>query len=230
LTARLRAGPLAARNRQEEAMFCLRQFLQLTAFATAFAAVLGHAAPASAQTIIDEWKSVQAPAVPELKSVTIDSKTTALLMNDFVKQACNQQRRPRCLATLPKAKALLAEARAKGIFVVYSIVKGGAAGDTLPEVARTGNEPVVESGVDKFFRTDLEQILKDKGIQTLIVAGTGANGGTRDRSMPLGIQMADSRSWAPSTTRKRTRSAGSPTAIGSGASGSVCTAARRGRG
>lgn len=157
-------------------MFCLRRFLQLTAFVAAFAAVLGHAALAPAQTIIDEWKSVQAPPAPELKSVTIDPKTTALLMNDFVKQACNQQRRPRCLATLPKAKALLAEARAKGMFVVYSIIKGGAAADTLPEVARTGNEPVVESGVDKFFRTDLEQILKDKGIQTLIVAGTGANG------------------------------------------------------
>jgi nicotinamidase-related amidase len=157
-------------------MLCLRQFLQLTTFVAAFAVVLGFASPALAQTIIDEWKSVQAPPAPELKSVTIDPKTTALLMNDFVKQACNQQRRPRCVATLPKAKALLAEARAKGMFVVYSIVKGGTVGDTLPEVARIGNEPVVESGVDKFFRTDLETILKDKGIQTVIVAGTGANG------------------------------------------------------
>ena len=61
------------------------------------------------------------------------------------------------------------------MFVVYSIIKGGSAGDTLPEVARIGNEPVVELG-GKFFRTDLEQILKDKGIQTVIVAGTGANG------------------------------------------------------
>jgi nicotinamidase-related amidase len=157
-------------------MFSLRHFLTLAASVAASAFVLGLAMPATAQTIIDEWKSVQAPPAPELKSVTVDPKTTALLMNDFVKQACNQQRRPRCIATLPKAKALLAEARAKGMFVVYSIVKGGSAGDTLPEVARIGNEPVVESGVDKFFRTDLEQILKDKGIQTVIVAGTGANG------------------------------------------------------
>lgn len=153
-------------------MFCLRHFLQLVTFA--FLTCL--AAPSSAQTIIDEWQSVKAPAVPELKSVTVDPKTTALLMNDFVKQACNQQRRPRCVATLPKARALLAEARAKGVFVVYSVVKGGTVGDTLPEVAPTGNEPVVESGVDKFLGTDLEKILKDKGIQTVVVAGTGANG------------------------------------------------------
>jgi nicotinamidase-related amidase len=140
------------------------------------ATCLSHAVPGSAQTIIDEWASVRAPGAPELKAVTIDPKTTALLMADFVKQTCNEQRRPRCLATLGKAKSLLADARAKGVLVVYSVIKGGTVGDTLAEVAPTGNEPVVESGVDKFHLTNLEQILKDKGIQTLIVVGTGANG------------------------------------------------------
>jgi nicotinamidase-related amidase len=143
----------------------------------ALAAVLVYSAPASAQTIVDEWQSVKVPAAPALKSVTLDPKTTALLMTHFVKQTCNQQRRPRCLATLPKAKSLLAEARAKGVFVVYGYVKGGAIGDTLAEVAPTGSEPAVESGVDPFYKTDLEKILKDKGIQTVIVAGTGSNGG-----------------------------------------------------
>ena len=153
-------------------MFCLRRLLPLAAIA----AVLVYAATAAAQTIVDEWQNVKAPPVPELKAVTVDPKTTALLMNDFVKQACNQQRRPRCLATLPNAKKVLAEARAKNMLVIYSIVNGGTIGDTLPEVAPTGNEPVVQSGVDKFYKTNLEQILKDKDIKTLIVIGTGANG------------------------------------------------------
>ena len=153
-------------------MFRLRHLLPLAALA----AVLVYAAPAPAQTIIDEWSSIKAPPAPELKAVTVDPKTTALLMMDFVKQGCNQQRRPRCLATLSKAKKLLAEARAKDMLVVYSVVKGGTISDTLPEVAPTGKEPVVESGVDKFYKTNLEQILKDKGIQTVIVVGTGANG------------------------------------------------------
>ena len=142
----------------------------------ALAAVLVYAAPAPAQSIIDEWSAVKAPPAPELKAVTVDPKTTALLMNDFVKQSCNQQRRPRCLTTIPKAKIVLAQARAKGMLVIYSVVKGGAIGDTLPEVAPIGNEPVVEAFLDKFHQTNLEQILKDKGIQTLIVIGTGANG------------------------------------------------------
>ena len=153
-------------------MVRLRHLLPLAALA----AVLVYAAPAPAQTIVDEWQNVKVPPAPELKAVTVDPKTTALLMTDFVKQGCNQQRRPRCLATLSKAKKLLAEARAQGMLVVYSVVKGGTIGDTLPEVAPTGNEPVVESGVDKFYKTNLEQILKDKDIKTVIVIGTGANG------------------------------------------------------
>ena len=32
------------------------------------------------------------------------------------------------------------------------------------------------SGVDKFFKTNLEQILRGKGIQTVIVVGTSAEG------------------------------------------------------
>jgi nicotinamidase-related amidase len=34
----------------------------------------------------------------------------------------------------------------------------------------------VRAGPDKFFKTDLEKILADKGITTVIVAGTAANG------------------------------------------------------
>jgi nicotinamidase-related amidase len=153
-------------------MFRLRHLLPLAALA----AVLVYAAPAPAQTIVDEWSAVKAPPAPELKAVTVDPKTTALLMMDFVKQGCNQQRRPRCLATLPKAKTLLAQARAKDMLVVYSLIPGGTIGNTLPEVAPTGKEPVVQSGVDKFYKTNLEQILKDKDIKTVIVIGTGSNG------------------------------------------------------
>lgn len=142
----------------------------------AVAAILGSAAPVYAQTIIDEWSSVQAPPAPELKAVTVDPKTTALLVLDLVTQTCNAQRRPRCLATLPAAKKLLAEARSKNLLVVYSYVPGGTLADALPEVAPTGKEPAVQAGADKFLDTNLEQILKDKGIQTVIVIGTAAHG------------------------------------------------------
>jgi len=153
-------------------MLRLRHLLPISAFAL----VLGSPIPAPAQTIINEWSSIKAPPAPELKAVTVDPKTTALLMLDFVKPGCNEQRRPRCLATLPKAKALLAEARAKNMLVVYSFTSTSTMGDTLSEVAPTGKEPAVQSGVDKFYKTKLEQVLKDKDIKTVIVIGTAAQG------------------------------------------------------
>jgi nicotinamidase-related amidase len=169
-------------------MFRLRRLLPLAAFAL----VLGSPVPAPAQTIINEWSSVKTPPAPELKPVTVDPKTTALLMLDFVKQTCNEKVRPRCLATLPAAKKLLADARAKDVLVVYSIVFGGAIGDTLPDVAPTGKEPYVQAGPDKFLNTDLEKILKDHGIKTVIVTGTAAHGAvihTADESVFRGFSV-----------------------------------------
>jgi nicotinamidase-related amidase len=154
-------------------MFHLRHLLPLAALS----AFLGFSAPGHAQTIIDEWPSIKAPPAPELTAVTIDPKTTALLMLDFITQTCNNDRRPRCIASLPKAKKFLDAARAHGLFVVYSIIPGPATiADTLPDVAPKGNEPVVKAGVDKFFNTDLDKILKDHGITTVIVNGTSAQG------------------------------------------------------
>ncbi|MGO9786658.1 MAG: isochorismatase family protein [Stellaceae bacterium] len=154
-------------------MLRVRHLLPLAALA----ALLGAASPGHAQTIIDEWPSIKAPPAPELTAVTIDPKTTALLELDFIKQTCNNDHRPRCVASLPKAKKFLDAARAHGVFVVYSIIPGPATiADTLPEVAPKGNEPVVKSGVDKFLNTDLDKILKDHGITTVIINGTSAQG------------------------------------------------------
>src|SRR6266404_380249 len=137
----------------------MHRFRQLSLFAACIL-VLGSSVPSSAQTIIDEWPSVKAPPAPELKNVTIDPKTSALLMLDFVKQNCNEKVRPRCPATLPAAKQLLAGARGNNVLVVYSIVDGNVIGDTVADVAPIGNEPVVQSGAQKFVKTDLEKILR----------------------------------------------------------------------
>lgn len=136
--------------------------------------VLAFALAAQAADIVDEWASVKAPAAPALKEVKVDPKTTALLMLDFMKQNCGQ--RPRCLATLPAMKTLLGEARAAKVPVVYSIIANSTIADVLPDVAAQPDEPHVLSGPNKFRNMELEKILKDKGITTVIVAGTAANG------------------------------------------------------
>jgi len=134
------------------------------------------ATAAVAASIVDEWSTVKVPPPPTLKAVTVDRKTTALLMLDLNKQTCNAERRPRCVASIPKVAKLLAAARAAGIPVMYSLGGGGAAADIAKELAPTKDEPVVSAGVDKFVGTELESLLKQKGVKTVIVVGVAAHG------------------------------------------------------
>ena len=144
----------------------------LTAAAAILAAAL--ALPANATNIVDEWSSVKAPAAPTLKPVTVDAKTTALLMLDFMNQNCGK--RPRCVDSIPAVKKLLDEARAHKVAVIYSIIANSTPADVIKDVAPQAGEPSVLSGVDKFLNTDLDKILRDKGIKTVIAVGTSSNG------------------------------------------------------
>lgn len=152
-------------------MFRVRHLLPVAVFAT----VLAYAVPATAQTIIDEWANVKAPPAPTLKPVTVDSKTYALLVIDMVTQTCNAKARPRCVETVPAIERLLNEARTKGMAVIYSL--GTLGNEFVPALAPKTGEPLVKSGADKFINTNLEKMLKDKGIAGVILVGTLANGG-----------------------------------------------------
>jgi len=140
----------------------------------AVAAAMAGAVPAQAADPVADWTKVSAPAAPALKPVTVDPKTTALLMLDFMNQNCGK--RPACLATIPAMKKLLAAARAAKATVVYSIIANTTPADVIKDVAPEANEPHVKSGPDKFVNTDLDKILKDKGIKTVIAVGTASNG------------------------------------------------------
>ena len=127
-------------------------------------------------TIIDEWPEARPPPAPELKQVTVDPKVTAFLVLDIQYQNCDPEKRPPCQASVPKIKNLLTKAREKGMVVAHSLTTKGEVEDIREEVAPLPDEPVVKSSADKFFNTDLEKILRAKGITCVIVAGTSAHG------------------------------------------------------
>ena len=77
------------------------------AFAVLLAVGLGL--PARAADIIEEWANVQMPPAPALKQVTLDPKTTALLVIDMVKETCDV--RPRCTESVPAVQKVLNEAQ-----------------------------------------------------------------------------------------------------------------------
>jgi len=180
-------------------MLRLRHLLPLAALA----AVLSYAVPSSAETIIDEWNSVKAPPAPNLQSVTLDPKTTALLMIDIIKQTCNMKMRPRCVAMVPKVQKLLDEARAKGVYVIYALFPSPRPAtfpnpkisDYVPELTPKGDEPIVTAFVDKFNLggkdTGLEKMLKDKGIKTFIPVGVTSHNGVLFTSVAAAFRGFD---------------------------------------
>ena len=142
----------------------------------ALSTVCAWGLPAAAQTIVDEWAAAKLPAPPPLKPVTIDPKETALLVMDFTNQTCSAQRRPRCAASVGKVQKLVADARAKGAVIIYSVaVPGSTAPDILKELTPAAGEQVLPPlGPDKFINSELEKTLKDKGIKTVVAMGTQA--------------------------------------------------------
>jgi nicotinamidase-related amidase len=60
--------------------------------------------------------------------------------------------------------------------VVYSITMTTKAEDIFLEVYPAPDDPIVQTTVDKFYKTDLDSILKEKGIKTVVITGTAANG------------------------------------------------------
>lgn len=144
--------------------------------AAAAAAITLGAYQASAGDISADWGQAKAPAAPELKKVTVDPKDTALIVMDLQTNSCNKERRPRCLDTIAPVAELMKRARAKGLPVIHTMSSSGSPENLVKEVAMAPGEPSVKSSVDKFFGTDLENILKSKNIANVILVGTTAEG------------------------------------------------------
>jgi nicotinamidase-related amidase len=116
---------------------------------------------------------VHAAKLPRPVAVTVNPSTTAVLVLDLTSVVCTPN--PTCVATLPAVAALLANARAAGATVVYSQTTTPGS-QILPAVAPQNGDPVVFAHADKFFNTNLDQILSSRGITTLVIVGTAVNG------------------------------------------------------
>ncbi len=162
------------------------------AAAVVTAALVLAAAPSFSADIIAEWNTVKAPPPPELKPVALDGKTTALLILDLMKSGCGS--RPRCVATVPNVKKLHDQARAAGAMLFYTF---SGENPKLADFFDAGFAPregewVAQRGPDKFLGSGLDEKLKARGIKTVIVCGTSAQGvviGTGSGSAQRGYKV-----------------------------------------
>jgi len=130
--------------------------------------------------VISDWSTAVAPPPPELKDVTVDPSTTALLLLDIMKGNCGA--RPRCVAAVPNIKRLHDQARAHNMVVWYSLV--GSEGKATPEdimdstIKPRPGEWYRQSGPDKFLGSTLQPTLRQAGIKTAIICGNSFQGAT----------------------------------------------------
>jgi len=131
--------------------------------------------------------TLQMPALPGPVPVTLNPKTTALLVFDYVEPICNSQ--PKCKAEmLPVMTAFLARARKAGMVVAYGTLEDNMS-KWMPEVApQPGDIKIICTAQDGFYNTDLDKVLKAKGIKTTILVGWKVSGSVAYSSVGAAVR------------------------------------------
>jgi len=146
--------------------------LALAIGATTAAAQSGSPTGAGGPSMI----SVQMPAPPAPVAVSLKPATTALFVSDVVEPICKAQPERCVQGMVPKIADLIARARKAGMLVAYSTQEANMA-KWMPEVAPASGDPLIPSkGQDRFFSTELDNVLKAKGITTIILTGWKVSG------------------------------------------------------
>jgi nicotinamidase-related amidase len=119
--------------------------------------------------------TLQMPATPDPARVTLDPKTTALMVLDYVEDICVKQ--PSCTGQmLPAMTPFLERVRKAGLIVAYGTRKQNMT-HWLKEVAPApGDIQIISTAQDRFYNTDLDKVLKAKGIKTIIMVGWKISG------------------------------------------------------
>lgn len=116
----------------------------------------------------------QVPPAPDPVPVALEGSRTALILLDLSEQTCSPQ--PSCMqGMIPRIATLLPQARAAGAYVIYSVPPSGS--PVLSEVAPAPGDPsFVGQAQDRFYNTNLDDMLRAHGITHLVLAGWRANG------------------------------------------------------
>ncbi|MGB9861741.1 MAG: cysteine hydrolase family protein [Candidatus Bipolaricaulaceae bacterium] len=140
--------------------------------------------------------NVEIPEIPWTERAALSAARTALLVvdmqNDFVHER-GALRVPASAATVEPIRALLERTRKAEVPIIFTqdwhapddpefkiwpphCVAGTWGAEIIPELCPRPQEIVVKkTSYDPFFRTELEKILQDKGVETLVIVGTVAN-------------------------------------------------------
>jgi nicotinamidase-related amidase len=117
------------------------------------------------------------PHKPVPQEVTVDPKTTALLVLDL-NSRCENPEEP-CYKLIDPVAKFLDRARKANMFIVYTAAdryKGTAEARMPHAFKQRDDEPVIfPPAFDKFYSGELQPMLQKRGIKTVIVCGASSN-------------------------------------------------------
>jgi nicotinamidase-related amidase len=147
-------------------------------------------------------QTLQMPAMPDPARITLNSKTTALMVLDYVEDICATQ--PKCKSQmLPAMTPFMEWVRKAGLVVAYGTRAQNMA-HWLPQVAPAeGDIKIVNTAQDRFYNTDLDKLLKAQGITTMIMVGWKVSGSVTYTS--VGAMIRDYTVVIPVDTTRQQR-------------------------
>jgi nicotinamidase-related amidase len=117
------------------------------------------------------------PNKPKPTEVTVDSRTAAVLVLDL-NARCENPQEP-CHQLVELVAKFLARARAARMFIVYTASDRykGTPEERMPHAfQQRSDEPVLfPAAFDKFYGGDLQPMLQQRGVKTVIVCGASSN-------------------------------------------------------
>jgi nicotinamidase-related amidase len=117
------------------------------------------------------------PNLPEPRPIVADPNTTALLILDMSTR-CDVPGAV-CGELAPVIATFLPKARAAHVPIIYTVslsARGTELGQVWPGFNRQDDEPVIyPDGTDKFVDGELAAMLRERGIDTVIVTGSSSN-------------------------------------------------------
>ena len=129
-----------------------------------------------------KMQTLQMPATPDPARVTLDPKTTALVVLDYVEDICNNQASCKT-KMLPAMTPFMERVRKANMVVAYG-TRAQNMTKWLKEVAPAANDiKIINTAQDRFYGTDLDKALKAKGIKTLIMVGWKISGSVQFTSV-----------------------------------------------
>jgi nicotinamidase-related amidase len=119
----------------------------------------------------------EGPNRPEPKPVTLDSKSSAILVLDL-NARCDDPKQV-CSKIVAPVGEFLDKARAAAVPIIYS-VSASAKGKPIGQIAaplkyKEGEVIIYPDGFDKFVSGELQAWLKERGAKTLVVTGSSTN-------------------------------------------------------